>query len=415
MKVLVLSTVFPNPAQPLHGLFVFERARHMPAHAEVVVVAPVSWMLRLRQRVPHREVHGNLTVVHPTYFYVPGIMKALDGLCLFLSTLWTVRMLRREFAFDLIDSHFSFPEGFAAVMLGRWFGCPVTITLRGTIGHLSAQRLRRLAISWALRNATRLIAVGHPLKDSAVSLGADPSRVDVIPNGVDTRRFAPIDRADARAALGLPAEGRLIVSAGHLSPRKGFDRVLRVLPDLLADMPDLSFAIVGGAGVERDNVAALERLVRESSLEPHVIFTGAQPPERVALWMNAADVFVLASDNEGCPNVVWEALACGRAVVASKVGETDRMVPSWAGVLFDDAHDLPALRESLRRALQTDWDRTAIREHAAAHTWPRVAERVFAQWRRACEARDVDGAAPRAAAADRISAAPVSRIGVKAK
>jgi len=411
----VLSTVFPNPAQPLHGLFVFERARHMPAHAEVVAVAPVSWMIRLRHRVPYREVNGNLTVIHPTYFYVPGIMKALDGLCLFLSTLWAIRTLQREFPFDLIDSHFSFPEGFAAVMLGRWFRCPVTITLRGTIGHLSVQRLRRLAISWALRNATRLIAVGHPLAALAVSLGADPARVDVIPNGVDTRRFSPVDRAEARATLGLPAGGRLIVSAGHLSPRKGFDRVLRVMPDLLADMPDLSFAIVGGAGVERDNIATLERLVRESSLESHVIFTGAQPPEQVALWMNAADVFVLASDNEGCPNVVWEALACGRAVVASKVGETDRMVPAYAGVLFDDAHDLPALRESLRQALQTEWDRVAIREHAAAHTWPRVAERVFAQWRKACDVQGGDGAAPRYAPAGGIGPAAVSRLGVKAK
>jgi len=414
VKVLVLSTVFPNPAQPLHGLFVFERARHMPAHAEVVVVAPVSWMVRLRRRVPYREVNGSLTVLHPTYFYVPGIMKALDGLCLFLSTLWTIRRLRRDFAFDLIDSHFSFPEGFAAVMLGRWFRCPVTITLRGTLGHLSAQRLRRLAISWALRNATRLIAVGHPLAALAVSLGADPARVEVIPNGVDTRRFSPIDRAEARARLGLPAAGRLIVSAGHLSPRKGFDRVIRVLPDLLTGMPDLSFAIIGGAGVERDNVAALERLVRDSSLEAHVTFTGAQPPEQVALWMNAADVFVLASDNEGCPNVVWEALACGRAVVAAKVGETDRMVPSCAGVLFDDAHDLPALRESLRRALETDWDRVAIREHAAAHTWPRVAGRVAAQWRRACDLQD-GATAPRFASAGGLGPAAVSRLGVKAK
>jgi len=133
MRVLVFSTVFPNGAQPTHGLFVFERVRHLAAHAELRVVAPVSWRVRARARVPAQDSAGSLEVAHPTFVYIPGLLKVLDGLLLFLSSLRTVARIRRDFDFDLIDAHFAFPDGFAAVLLGWWFDRPVTITLRGPL------------------------------------------------------------------------------------------------------------------------------------------------------------------------------------------------------------------------------------------------------------------------------------------
>ena len=121
-------------------------------------------------------------------------------------------------------------------------------------------------------------------------------------------------------------------------------------------------------------------MTEELGLARHVVFTGARPPEEVALWLNAADVFVLASDYEGCPNVVWEALACGRPVVATKVGEIERMVPPFGGILFDHADDGEALLQCLVDALHRDWDQEQIRAYAERHTWDRVASRLLRQW-----------------------------------
>jgi teichuronic acid biosynthesis glycosyltransferase TuaC len=386
VKVLVFTTAFPNPAQPTHGLFVFERTRHLARHADLRVVAPVTWRVRIRQSVPHHEARAALSVLHPTFYYLPGLFKVFDGLLLFLSSLRTVARLRRDFRFDLIDAHFAFPDGCAAVLLGWWFRCPVTITLRGTLTLLSIYRWRRWAIAWTVRRATRLIAVAAPLADHAVALGAHPSRVEIIPNGVDGNVFSPMPKAEARAQLGLPAEGRFLVSVGHLSARKGFQRVMAVLPRLASEYPDLSFAIIGGAGVERNNARDLRRRARAASLQDRVTFVGAQPPEVVRIWLNAADVFVLASDHEGCPNVVWEALACGVPVVATKVGDIGRMVPSFGGLLVDNPDDATALERCLRIALKANWDKEAIRSYAAQHTWERVAERVLIQWREATRA-----------------------------
>jgi glycosyltransferase involved in cell wall biosynthesis len=218
--------------------------------------------------------------------------------------------------------------------------------------------------------------------------------VTVIPNGVSADTFAPIERGEARRLLGLHPTDRLIVSVGHLSPRKGFHRVIAIMPELIKSMPDLRFAIVGGAGAERNNAAELRAQVRDRGLSDRVVFAGAQPPAMVARWLSAADVFVLASDFEGCPNVVWEALASGRPVVATRVGEVDRMVPSFAGVLFDRADDAEALRASLLQAFETAWDASAIRAYAALHTWSDVADQVLAEWRKALDATD-STAAPR--------------------
>jgi glycosyltransferase involved in cell wall biosynthesis len=386
MKVLVFTTVFPNAAQPALGTFVFERVRHLAEIADVRVVAPVAWRARLGATVPLHDTRGPLEILHPTFLYVPGIFKVLDGVLLFLSVFWTVRRLRREFAFDVIDAHFVFPDGFAAVLLGRWSKRPVVITERGTVTPLSEYRLRKRAMSWVFQRATRVIAVAHHLGERAIGLGADRRRTAIIPNAVDVEVFAPLTRAEARRRLGLRADIRLIVSVGRLIRTKGFDRVLRVLPDVRRMFPDVVFSIIGGNPVgEKGNGSELGRMVRELGLMDNVIFGGEQPRDVVVLWLSAADVFVLASDMEGCPNVVWEALACGRPVIATKVGEVGRMVPPFGGILFDDPEDATSLRDSLVRGLQMEWNSGAIRAHAAAHSWSDVAERVLEQWQMACE------------------------------
>jgi glycosyltransferase involved in cell wall biosynthesis len=400
MRVLSFTTVFPNAANPQHGLFVRERLRYCARHATVRVVAPrgvFPWPAM--RAVPRQAVSASLPVRHPTFRYVPRFGKWLDGLFLYASALPTVKRLQREADFDLIDAHFGYPEGVAAILLGRSLGRPVVVTLRGSEILIAADApWRRCLMRIALRRASRVIAVSEPLAAFARDLfsgspGPAPP-VTVIANGVDTARFRPAPPVPARRALGLPEAGRLLVSVGHLSPRKGFQRVLRVLPELLAATPDLTFAIIGGRGAEAGNEAELRRMAAELGLAERVIFAGPLPSERVVTWLNAADLFVLASDFEGCPNVVWEALACGLPVVATMVGEVPRMVPAFAGHLVPDPEDMRALRDALTAGLAGGHDRAAIRAWAERHDWEGVAERVCAEWHAAIAAPPVTAAWP---------------------
>lgn len=383
LRVLVFSTVFPSPADPLHGQFVLERVRALAPRARVRIVAPVAWRTWRKLGTVRAEQAG-LSVWHPTFLYVPGALRTLHGLFLFLSSLACVRRLWRDETFDLIDAHFAYPEGFAAVLLGRWFGRPVTVTLRGTEIPMRSDPLRSWLAGWALRRADRIIAVSRPLAERAVELGVAPGKVTVIGNGVDPGRFRPVDRAEARRRLGVPADARLVVSVGHLCRRKGFHRLIEVWPELRAAAGAVSLAIVGGPGKEGDEHDALARMIAERGLQDCVRLVGPQPPDQVMLWLNAADLFVLASSFEGSPNVVCEAWACGCPVVVTAVGDLAHAVSDDIGIVSGPAEDHGALLSAMTAALRRDWDRHRIRYKAEARPWSTVADEVIVEWRGAC-------------------------------
>lgn len=384
LRVLVFTTVFPNAAQPLHGRFVLERIQHLAPLADVKVIAPVPWHVTRDTGSQPTQIKNHLSVSHPRFWYLPKL-PVLNGFFLFASAVWEVGRLRQSFDFDLIDAHFAYPDGFAAILLGRMFHRPVCITLRGTIIPLSAYPLLRWLCDWAILRAEQVIAVAENLATRARQGGVLESRIKTIPNAVDTERFQLLDPDVARKQLGLAAHGRLLVSVGHISARKGFQRVVRSLPRVIEGYPDMRLAIIGGKGAEPDNSSYLRALVEQLKVTDRVQFVGPETPNRVALWLAAADAFVLASDFEGCPNVVLEAMACGRPVVATRVGHIEHMVPTFAGILFDNPEDVAALATALHEALSRSWDAQKIRDFVVARSWDDVARRVAAQWLLAVE------------------------------
>ena len=166
MRVLVLSSVFPNVAQPTLGVFVRERVRRVAERCDVVVVAPIPWFPfngRIRgthvDEIPAVERMDGVAVHHPRFFCIPRYLKSLDAATYAISLLPYLRRMRSAFPFDLIDAHFAYPDGAAAVMLGKALGVPVMVTLRGSIVRLSGYHLHRPQLRWALSRAERVVAV----------------------------------------------------------------------------------------------------------------------------------------------------------------------------------------------------------------------------------------------------------------
>jgi glycosyltransferase involved in cell wall biosynthesis len=387
-KVLLFSTVFPNASQPHHGVFVRERMRGLPTNEfDVRVVAPTPWFplvsgLRpgFRPQVPAEEVQEGVPVLHPRFLSIPGILKCLYGLFLFLWTLPVLMRLRRDFRFDVIDAHFVYPEGLAAVLAGWIFRVPVTVTLRGMLPLLVPFRLRRPQLRFTLRRAARVIAVSESLKRDAIALGIPGERVRVIGNGIDPGLFHPIDRTEARRSLGLPKYGPLLVSVGTLAPRKGFQLVMEAMAKLKKSWPTLRFAIVGGDGPEGAMTAELRQLADRLGIADRVIFAGPRKRGELASWYAAADLFVLATAHEGCPNVVLEALACGTPVVATPVGSIPELLGPETGILVE--RDVQAIAAGIDNALARGWDRDAIH---GVRTWRAVGAEVAEELRAALD------------------------------
>lgn len=381
-RLLVFSSLFPNSATPNAGVFIRERmfrvAKHLPLGA---VVSPRPWfpgqgLIRLfrpyyRQGTSRPEVQSGIRVILPRFLAMPCVLRRLDGLSMALCSYLRLRRLRKKTGFNLLDAHFAYPDGYAATLLGKWLGVPVTITLRGTeIPHSKNPALRPLLVR-AMQRADRLFSVSESLRQHAISLGIAPSKIRVVGNGVDTARFQPVDGQEARRRLGIPQTARVLVSVGALVERKGFHRVIECLTELISENRQLHYLIVGGASAEGDRRRELEQQARQLGLHQQVHFLGAMPPEELKWPLSAADVFVLATSNEGWANVFLEAMACGLPVVTTDVGGNAEVVcrPELGTIVpFGDRQ---ALLDALRGALLRRWDSTLIRDYARENDWDR--------------------------------------------
>jgi glycosyltransferase involved in cell wall biosynthesis len=246
--------------------------------------------------------------------------------------LWTQRVLEpalRAWSPDVILSYWLYPTAWAALRVGRRLGVPVIVGSRGSDLHRMPDALVRRMTSATLRNADAVITVTEDLRGAAIRLGASPASTHSIPNGCDLHVFHPIERIDARRALGLPVDGTLLLQVGNLISSKGIFDLWSAFAMLAASYPNLRLALVGEGPAE----AAVRERAKASGLIQHLLLPGARPAAEIALWLNAADVVCLASHGEGCPNVVIEALCCGRPVVGSDVGGIPELVVEGCGLL----------------------------------------------------------------------------------
>lgn len=388
-RIVVFTTLFPNAAQPGAGVFIRERMFRVARVLPLMVVAPVPWfplqgLIRLfrphfRPVPPYRETQDGIEVLHPRFFSIPGIFKSLDGFFLALSTFALMRGLRREQQCDIIDSHFAYPDGYAASLLGRWLALPFTVTLRGTESRLAKQPAFRKRMTLALQSAARVFSVSDSLRQMALALGIPEASTQVVGNGVDTVKFHAVDKTAARARLGLPLAAPVLISVGGLVERKGFHRVIDCLPALLENHPALHYLIVGGPSPEGDMSAQLRAQVAESGLEKHVTFSGPMESGALKNPLSAADVFVLATRNEGWANVFLEAMACGLPVITTDVGGNAEVVckPELGAIV--PFGDQTALEQAISAALERKWERGKIIAYAEENAWDsRIAQLVEA-------------------------------------
>lgn len=379
--VVVLSSLFPSSLQPGAGPFVRERMFRVGARLPLAVVSPRPWfplqgMLRRlrpgwRPAAPGHERQSEFDVWFPCFLSVPGIGRRLDGLAMAVGALPRLWRLKRAGRLDLIDSHFGYPDGYAAGLLGRWLGVPATVTLRGTESRHAEDPVLGPLLRRGLARLDHVFAVSDSLRRVALSLGVDPRRTTVVGNGVDLARFQLQDRERCRAALGLPLDARVLITVGGLVERKGFHRVMACMPELLRQHPELHYLVVGGPSPEGDWTDRLERLVDELGLGNRVHFTGPIAPDDLARHLGAADVFVLSTRNEGWANVLLESMACGVPVVATDVGGNAEVVcrPELGTIVpFDDG---AALRDAIAQALSRQWDAAVLRAYAESNTWDR--------------------------------------------
>lgn len=383
MKILTFTTLYPNNMQPHNGIFVETRIKNLLKDTDIesTVVAPVPWFplkgsmfgdYAKYAGVCKSETRHNIEVFHPRYLVIPKIGMLITPFFLALSSYFAVRkLIKQGYQFDLIDAHYFYPDGIAAIILGKVFEKPVVVTARGTdINLIPAYTIPRKLIQWVTRKAAHMVTVCEALRQELIKLGAEPDKVTTLRNGVDLELFQPADDRDAlRKALGI--SGHSILSVGHLIERKGHHLVI----DAIKNIPDVTLYIAGNGPEE----AALKKLAKELSLESRVVFLGPLTQGRLRDYYAAADALVLASSREGWANVLLEAMACGTPVVATNIWGTPEVVQNDK-VGFLAERSAKSIETGISHLHDQPLDRAYIREYANGFNWLETSigqERIF--------------------------------------
>jgi glycosyltransferase involved in cell wall biosynthesis len=382
-RVLVLSREYPNRVAPLVGLWVHRLVRASTALCEPRVIAPVPFappMLRsdyYRQfrRIPAREQVDGVPVSHPRFVLAPGgRLRATEAGTYYAGVIRTADRLHERSPFDLIHAHFTYPDGVAAVRLGRRYRIPVVITEQVPWGPwLERQPWIRRQMTWAGRSVDAHIAISRSVRQQIQHHTGRPDKIRVIPDGVDGSEF-PL--ANGRHG----ARPDTILYVGHINEVKGVDVLLGAMRLLVARRPSARLVLVGATFYRAKRLLGerMRALAGELGIAEHVEFAGPQPHDELIRHMHESSVLVLPSRAESFGCVLVEALACGRPVVATRCGGPEDIVNDSVGRLVPPA-DERSLAEAILDVLSRPerFDPARLRSYALQNfSWDRVAART---------------------------------------
>ncbi|MFO0728603.1 MAG: glycosyltransferase [Myxococcota bacterium] len=380
LRVLVLTNLFPSNVDPGFAPFNRQQFAELGRIAEVEVLGVVPWRYgpyfgkgATKDVVDEERIEG-LHVRHPRYPPIRGLPGLNAGL-LFLSLLPDLRRRRRDF--DVILGSYAYPDGCAAILLGQALKLPVVVKCHGSdLNRVPEDLPARLQMQRLLPKAERVIVVSKKLGAAVERLGVSASRVRLVYNGVDRERFAPMDKADARKRLALPPDVDIVLYVGLLADHKGTRDLLAAIPILHGRRKNVLTVFIGDGPLLPEVADYVEHRAAESGAAMAV---GRVRHDEVPVWMAAADVLCLPSWDEGMPNVVREAHAIGRPVVATRVGGLPEAVFDPILGELVAPRDPAALAEALDRTLAKA-DQTApesVTKAAVVPSWEESAAAVL--------------------------------------
>lgn len=371
MKIAIITQNFPVREAPYQGHSVYQTALRMSRLAEVKVYSPHPRYLtplepkkRAWRSVDTSYSPAGIETMYVNYPVIAGMTRPING---WVCAHYLEPILRLALP-DVILNYWIYPDGFAAVRLGRRLQIPVLVKAIGSDLNQPLDPISRRLTLRTLREAHTVLTVSEDLRRAVVKMGVRPERVRAVLNGCDNTVFHCDQSEQIRRELRVEGDASLVLYVGRFDLAKGLAELIRATAQIAAQAPKLQLALVGAGPALSD----IQTLAKELRILDRIRFVAPCPSSEVAKWMRAADVFALPSYREGCPNVILEALSCGLPVVASDVGGIPELVDEKCAILVHP-QDPVGLANALSIALNRSWDRDQIskRMHRG---WDAVAE-----------------------------------------
>jgi glycosyltransferase involved in cell wall biosynthesis len=378
MKLLFISNLFPDERESYRGLDNATLLHHLSAHCEIRVIAarpalPATSKWR-QQHVPRSQD----AIFEPVYVkvpYLPKIGSRVNHRLFERALREPLQELRKTFAFDAILCAWAYPDACGVSALAREHQVPFTVITQGSDVHAYLENpVRRHLIVAALSQAKGVINRSRDLARRLKEAGVPEPKLRAVYNGVDTATFRPTDQTSLRRELGLNPTDKILLFIGNFLPVKNPLLLLGAFAELLAHVTGARLLLIGGGPMEEQIIAEAARL----GITERVEILGRKGTADVARYLQASDVLVMSSHNEGVPNVILEALATGIPVVSTNVGGIHEVVNADHLGRLVPPGDSGALATALRDVLERKNSSAEIARYGQSFNWPKAAREYYA-------------------------------------
>ena len=389
MKILVITNLFPYPGNETRGNFITNRLKALKKfNVDFNVFGTIS-QDSLFAKVFRKITGSARQEKYGDYYEIDGIRYNYLSFDRRLYDIFSEYVLKKDYTleyakelankkyksfvqekYDLIHAQGMFdpPAGLVAKLLSEKLGIPYVVTCHGSDINLLMENAKELYID-VLGNADKVIFVSNALLNKAKSLSYSGTNAVVIPNGIDPKIFKPLDKEKIKKELGL--NKKVVGYVGNLKYVKRADKFSEIFENI-ALKQEVEFLVVGD-GELRKNV---EKECKHKSLK--VKFVGRVPNDEVSYYMNAMDVMILPSRNEGFGSVIIEAQACGVPVVGSSNGGIPEVIGD-GGIVVEEGEDFEKrFAEAVVEMLKNPIERGYLRERTLGFSWENIVKREVA-------------------------------------
>lgn len=385
-RLLVITPNYPNADGSYFGsVFVKNQVDALKQNfKELIVIAPVLFSAGRfpDDKLCRNYTYDNVRVFYPRSLYIPWpVYRKMNlGQLYFDTRVSAVNALieKEKLTFDLIHAHFVWPSAKIAQEIKKKYHVPCVVTAHGYDvyelpfrNHIWQNRVESV-----LNSMDRIITVSKKKPGmSGKTPSHHPGHGD--PEWVLRGSFFPQDGDQCRKKLGLPLDKKIILTVGNLVDVKGHTYLIEAMGCITKQRTD-TFCVIVGSGFLK---SALEDQIKEARLEEYVFLAGGKPHEKIPVWINACDVFVLPSLNEGNPTVMFECLGCGKPFVGTDVGGIGEIIEPEQNGLLCLPQDQECLAKSIVAALEREWNVSEITAFSSQYSWGNIVEEILRIYR----------------------------------
>lgn len=380
INVVFLSNLFPNNIETVRGLFNLQLVKSLSKLCNIKVICPLPFFPKHRcfskfkkwysfSQVPNEYRFDGVNVISPKYFILPKFSDIFHAFFLFIPIFYSLKCLNSKMRIDIVNAHYLYPDGVAAYWACKILNIPIVISALGSdVNYYLYKPLISEQIRYSLNGCSKITSVSKDL-GKKISILLENKEIKIIQNGVNLSLFKIRKQKDIRKCLAVDNDKKIILYVGRLSYEKGLTSLIEAISLFNESEKENIIVIIVGDGPMKSE---LQKEILRRNLNCFS-FLGFQNLDIVSLWMSASDLLCLPSLNEGCPNVIIEALSSGKPVVASKIGGIPELVKDGInGFLFNSNNSIQ-LCEALKCCIKTNWDAEQLRDSINGRTWDNVA------------------------------------------